>query len=60
MGKELCPYCGKQLGPDGNCYNQDCEWYDPVSQYDTAEIERQVMRESKNNTCTNYATNKEG
>ena len=45
MSEELCPYCGKPLGPDGNCYNQDCEWYDPVSQYDTAEIERQLMRE---------------
>lgn len=56
MEKEICPYCGKPLGADGNCYNQDCAWHDPVSQYDAAEIE-QAADKNKNDTCADYVIN---
>ena len=28
-----CPSCGKPYAEDGRCYNDDCEEYDPLSQY---------------------------
>lgn len=28
-----CEYCGQPLGADGYCYNNDCQAYDPLSQY---------------------------
>lgn len=30
---DICPSCGKPYDKDGRCYNQDCEQYDPLSQY---------------------------
>ncbi len=31
--EDCCPHCGKQYAEDGRCYNQDCDAYDPISQY---------------------------
>lgn len=31
--EEVCEDCGKELGKDGRCYNQECVAYDPTSQY---------------------------
>lgn len=31
--EEVCPDCGKEVGKDGHCYNQECVAYDPTAQY---------------------------
>ena len=37
--KKVCPECGIELGEDGRCYNSHCSEWDPLSQYDTHEIQ---------------------
>lgn len=41
--KEVCPDCGKEVGKDGHCYNQECVAYDPVSQYLEEQAEEDVL-----------------
>lgn len=37
--EEVCPDCGKEVGKDGYCYNQECVAYDPIAQYFEDDVE---------------------